>query len=490
MLGKRLLVGAALCLCIEGTTACRRPKLKPNVVLVTFDTTRADHIGHLGYERHTTPNLDLLAKQGLTYTRAYSTSSWTAPSHASIFTSLLPSQHGSHAMLGQAVDKINPIRPSVPMLAELLKAAGFATAGFVGAPYVSSIFGFARGFDVYDDQWEGSHRVSRDVNEKALAWLNDEAIEPFFLFVHYYDPHAPYNPDPELTYPFSSPSQDDLMRYREFLPDEYKRQKRAQPIDEKFVAGIIDLYDQEIYATDYSFGQLAAKLREIGAWDKTLLIVTSDHGEDFGDRISRDVQLFDKQISRNEVLWGHGNTPYHSQCHVPLVIRLPAGKLQGTVVDNPVSNADIFTTLVHYLQIAPPAGVAGEDLLSYAAHRGPPPDTMAMAERYLPDWYAVTFWKGSFELLELTSTLVGTGVGIQDVPSPHPQSRASPRGATSLDVAPSKTEMVSQMRVALDAYRLRRGGISVDSIQRPLSDDEAAQQEELRGKLKALGYAQ
>jgi len=487
-LAKHLLTGAALCLCIDGAAACRRPKLKPNVVLVTFDTTRADHISHLGYKRSTTPNLDFIAKEGVTYTRAYSTSSWTAPSHASIFTSLMPSQHGCHAMLGQDVDKINPIRPNVTMLAQLLGEAGFATAGFVGAPYVSSTFGFARGFDVYDDQWEGSHRVSREVNEKAFAWLNHEATEPFFLFLHYYDPHAPYDPDPKLSYPFGSSAQGDEMRYRTFSPGQYKMEKKDLPTDENFVATIIDLYDQEIYAEDHSLGKLVVKLREIGAWDRTLLIVTSDHGEDFGDRIHRNVQLFDKQISRDEVLWEHGNTPYHSQCHVPLVIRLPAGKLRGAVVDSVVSNADIFTTVTSYLQIPPPSGVAGEDLLSHAAHGPSPRDTMAMAERYLPDWYAATLWKGNVELLELTSTFVGTGVAIENLPSSPPVLPAPPPGAAPPNARPSETETLSQMRAALDVYRLRRGGISIDLPQRSPPDDWAVQQEELRKKLKALGY--
>ena len=200
-----LLIALLSCAIAPGASAADRP----DILLITMDTTRADRLGFYGYERPTSPNLDAFAEKSVVYERAFSTSTWTLPAHASLFTGLFPTSHGarfdadgplvlSAAMQGPAnLDKFraNPLSDEVRTPAEILSEARYATAGIVGGPWLKRIFGFDRGFAHYDDENIDSvrGRIAESVTDSAIEWLGERGEGPFFLFLNYYDPHGPYS---------------------------------------------------------------------------------------------------------------------------------------------------------------------------------------------------------------------------------------------------------------------------------------------------------
>lgn len=187
-----------------GLVACG-PSAPPNIVLVSLDTTRADHLGAYGYKGGTSPELDRFAERAVTYERAYATSSWTLPTHASMFTGLLPMQHGAQSVpegpnrsLGYGV---RPLAESFTTLAELLADAGYRTAAVIGGPALRSELGLAQGFEFYDDDLSGPGarfhgKRAEQVADAAIELVGRFGSEPWFLFVNFFDPHAPYNPPP------------------------------------------------------------------------------------------------------------------------------------------------------------------------------------------------------------------------------------------------------------------------------------------------------
>ena len=221
-----------------------------NVLLISIDTCRADRISCYGFDGGTTPNIDAVARDGVLFTRAYSTNPTTLPAHCSLFTGTTPLEHGVHA------NEYYRLADSRVTLAEILQEKGFQTAAFVGAFVLDASFGLDQGFHTYDDELSGgayrrlkyNERPADQVSARAVDWLDQHGADPFFLFLHYFDPHPPYQP-PE---PFAS-------RYPE-AP-----------------------YAGEIAFTDHCIGGVIAKLKSLGLYDSTLIIITSDHGEGLGE---------------------------------------------------------------------------------------------------------------------------------------------------------------------------------------------------------------
>jgi arylsulfatase A-like enzyme len=264
----------------------------PNVVLVTVDTLRADHVGVYGAPPGSTPALDALASEGLRFENAISPVPLTRPAHASLLTGLLPPEHGVRDNLPAKLD------PSIPTLATRLKAAGYRTAAFVGSFLLGRGSGFEAGFDVMGDgSAEGvndsigprAERRAGEVADEALAYLAS-ASPPFFLWVHFYDPHAPYDP--------------------------------PEPLAGKGYAG-------EVAYTDSQIGRLVAALRDRGLLDSTLVVATADHGEGLGDH------------GEDE----HGALVYEESLRVPLIFRGP-GIAPGRVESEPVSLVDVAPFLL------------------------------------------------------------------------------------------------------------------------------------------------
>lgn len=275
---------------------------RPGIILITLDTTRADHLGCYGYERDTSPRIDALAAEATLYTRAYSTSSWTLPAHASLFTGKYTSSHGARydpegpLKLTQAIDgpdswegyRARGLAAGEVTLAALLRQAGYATGAVVSGPWMKRVFGLDDGFDFYDDGGI-SHvngKRAEAVTDAAIEWLAD-CGEPYFLFLNYYDPHTPYMP-----------------------PDEYRDTFLPDPVPEGFLesdAGLIALYDAEILYTDHHVGRLLDKLKDLGLYDDCWIILTSDHGHLLGEH----------------GMHSHGRTLSQAEIHVPLIVKEP-----------------------------------------------------------------------------------------------------------------------------------------------------------------------
>ncbi|MGA3212114.1 MAG: sulfatase-like hydrolase/transferase [Terriglobales bacterium] len=296
-----LIVAGIFC----ATGFCLAPKTPPpDIFLITIDTLRADHVHCYGYSSVETPALDALAKEGIRFTNAFTPSPITNTSHASILTGLLPSSHG-------VTDFAVPLSAAHPTVAESLQAQGYHTGAFIGAVILDSKSlapGFDRGFDFYDNFPEGSETGSQtkprwgrlerrgmDVAQRAENWLEEHSALPHFLWVHLYDPHDPYEPPA----PYSALYKDHL-------------------------------YDGEIAYADSALAHFIAYLKKSGRYDTSIIVVVGDHGEGLGEH-HEDT---------------HGIFLYDSTTHVPLIIKLPAGRDAGTVVTAQVRTIDIVPTLL------------------------------------------------------------------------------------------------------------------------------------------------
>ena len=303
-----------------------------NVILVSLDTVRADHLVCYGYGPATSPNLDKLAADGVRFAHASSASSWTLVSHMSLMTSLTAAHHG---VLHEDWDA----DPSIVTLADVLREGGFATGAFTSGGYVGSRFGFAKGFDFYIDGGMSARqpRAAAMLSNKVSDWLGRNADKKFFLFLHTYQPHDPYSsPAPwgqALLPPGARFTSLDLRAYLTPQGD-FKRLSDADR------ANVIGLYDGDIRYTDEAFiGPLVKRLRELGLYDRTLIVVTSDHGEEFFDHGS----------------WLHGLTLHEEQIHVPLIVKRPGSRSRGLTVRDRVQAPDVLPTILDELGIPIPA---------------------------------------------------------------------------------------------------------------------------------------
>jgi arylsulfatase A-like enzyme len=299
-----------------------------HVVLISIDTCRADHLGCYGYSRNTTPNIDALAREGNLFNHVISPVPMTLPAHSSMLTGTIPLYHKVRDNIGYKLDE------SYTTLAEMMKTNGFTTAAFVGAYVLDSKFGLSQGFDTYDDEIEASDDISSAVNERsadqvtllANRWLSSHRNDKFFLFLHYYDPHSDYNVHPEFD-------------FRSFIG----------------VQTIGDKYDSEIAFTDHYIGIVINKLKELGLYESTLIIVTADHGESMSNQ-------------HDEV--GHAYFIYHSTVQVPMIIKIP-GVSTSRRFHQTVGLIDILPTICSLTGIEVADHIQGVDLCSYLENRIP-----------------------------------------------------------------------------------------------------------------------
>jgi len=310
-----------------------------NVILISIDTLRADHVGAYGYQRETTPNVDEFASRAVLFSEAVAPAPQTLPSHASIFTSLIPSHHG-----GLANFRFKLSEDAVTM-AEILQDHGYATISFNDGGVMSESFGFAQGFDLYDSTPRKSEFSTRVT--PAKEWLSQHQDRPFFLFLHTYEVHLPLAPGDSYLELFDS-------GYAGPLPD-YLGGKALRgirdgdiEINEAELEHIIDLYDATIRSMDDAFQDLIGFLRESGLYDDSLIIFTSDHGEEYGER------------GRIAV---HGPTLFDEVLLVPLIIKFPGDLFASTVVDSQVRSIDILPTVLDVLRIKAPTRFDGTSLM-------------------------------------------------------------------------------------------------------------------------------
>ena len=422
---------AILWLGIAGCPGKEAPR-HPNLVLVTLDTVRADHLGCYGDRQAITPELDRLAGEGLRFTNASSTVPLTLPSHTTILSGLLPPHHGLRN------NGAGLLRPGTATLATLLAGAGYRTAAFLGAFVLDHRFGLASGFEVYDDEIPRdpragvileAERPGREVVDRALAWLGKEQEKeqgkghapPFFLWIHLYDAHAPYQPPPQ-----------------------WAARHPGRP------------YDGEISEVDEQVGRVLAELRRRGLDGKTVMAVAADHGEGLGEH--------------GELT--HGLLLYEPTLHVPILLRAPWG-LKPRLVAAPVSLVDLAPTLAGLLGRPFPGALDGRNLAP-ALLAGEEP---AAGEVYAETRYPATFGWSPLAALRRRD--------LKYISSPRPELydlRQDPGEGTNLlakpPAPPGEAARFAERLAAIEASAAAAPGPA------GTSRDDA----ETRARLASLGY--
>ena len=315
---------------------------RPNIVLVSIDTLRADRMGLYGGEHATTPHLEGFASDALVFDRALSTSTWTLPSHGSLLTGLLPDQHGLIAVPDQ-------LPPDMPTVAARLRRLGYHTVAFTDGGFLRPRWGLSVGFDRWDttpgQPWEPKDVAV--VVDEARRWLAGNGYEPFFLFVHTYEVHQPYRDVEGFADPFLPPGAEPGGALQAFELAEFP----ADPAESALARA---LYDGGVARADHYLGGWLEELRDGGALADTAVIVTSDHGEELGDH------------GTYEHAYGR---LYDENVHVPLIVR-PAGGTAGRHVAVPASGLDVAPTLLAWAGAADPS-LPGEPLEAVAADGSP-----------------------------------------------------------------------------------------------------------------------
>jgi arylsulfatase A-like enzyme len=329
-----------------GCDSSSRPR--PNVILITIDTLRADRLSCYGHTRETTPFLDQLARDGIRFSRAYSNASWTAPAVVSLLTGLLPTTHGvEHGIIENRTDVVNQeiVPGEARMWAEVLQRAGYRSFGITANGHLDPRFGFDRGFERYRCI---GFADAAGVKQVLASW-QQEIVEshPYFLWVHLFDPHAPYRFHPSAMRDYHPqfrriPKKVRDRLQKELVP-EYLKLAKVTEGSERF-RYVNALYDGEVRYTDTVIQEI---FEVLPVSSRDLVFVTSDHGEEFLEH-----QKF-----------GHGNTLYEEVVKVPLIVRLPDAESAGVVVDRAVSLVDLLPSVLDYLGIAIPVELQGQSFL-------------------------------------------------------------------------------------------------------------------------------
>lgn len=334
---------------------------KPNIVLITIDTLRADHLQCYGYAKDISPNIDHLAEKGILFSNTISQASTTPVSHASILTGLYPYHHGLRYLHG---GNHYELENNVITLAEILQDRGYRTAAFISAfPLISERYNLSQGFEYYDEDFTiydntvncplcklkglvntgKSQRRSDETNKKVFEWLEDHGGERFFIWIHYFDPHDSLLIPPE-----------EFLRKFPSLKDNHEN--------------TVEMYDIDIAYSDYQFGELWNKVKKSGIDENTIFILTSDHGQGLNDHD----------------YWSHAKKLYQEQIHIPLIIKY--SKLpQGRKISGITRTVDIVPTIMDILCLSiSEYQFDGISLLPYIMEGKALPDLSAYSETHYP----------------------------------------------------------------------------------------------------------
>ncbi len=430
--------------------SARRRAPRPNIIIYLIDTLRADHLGVYGYPRPTSPHIDRFAADALLFENAHAQSSWTRPTVVSLLTGLAPRAH-----------RVNHVRDSLPdsveTLGEILTRHGYLTVGFVTNGNAGPEFGLDRGFLDYSFLRESKerpshHQLSDRLNASLFRWLEERPAErPFFLYAHATDPHAPYTPpEPflERFAPNAEPSVGSLESVREI-------HLGRRQVSDRTRGDLIDLYDAEIAFNDDQFGRLLERLKELDLYDSSLIILLSDHGEEFFDHGN----------------WGHGNNLYQEQLAVPLILKLPGNRRAGERIRSLANQTDVMPTLLSLLDLHVPAAITGRNLLSADEFTTVP--SFAYLSRLDDRAMRSVTSQGWKLILEDATHPRASPVQLYQV-------AADPRETTDLAIRrPFKVGYLTQL---MRRWELGLGGpAGAEGIKVPISS-------ELRGHLEALGY--
>ena len=531
---------------------CREAeKPRPNVLWISLDSTRRDLLGVYGFSHpeapglSPSPNIDRLANEGVLFEEAYSTTSWTLPSHVSLFTGQPELVHGVD------VDK-HRLDPELSTLPEILHRAGYRTAGFFSGPYLEPEFGFGRGFERYEacyspalerasDDYaaaeerlrearargasEAVQRIRDELKRASLVLqmashqdrsserVTDRVLEEleraldsgrrFFLFAHYFDPHYDYIPPPPFDTRFDPHYQGDiggerfLMDPRISVPLAGGEGRRRRVLSERDMARIWALYAGELAWTDQQIGRIVARLDELGLARETLVVVTADHGDEFFEH----------------GYLGHRNNLFEESVRIPLVLRLPGVLPAGERVGELASNTDLFDTTLELARVRPAgessrslvaliapgdstrAGAAGRAVLGRLVQTFPVDTTGAGGERLAGTAHVVleTFRAGSIKITREARWVRPRGAARAQVQATDPEIRQTLRW---IDLAEHPEERDADHSSDFSDERARAALERFDRRYRELvrlrmePRTEAEQDSQLRERLGALGYAE
>lgn len=460
-----VLFALSLGLLLPAAGCGEKPSPPPSIVVVLVDTLRADYLGFYGFEGAVSPNLDRLAAESVVYDNCIAQSPWTKPSVASMITSLYPQVHGLTNHEGKYWGGEDPERRTgilpeqAETLAEALQRSGYATGAFVSNPWVTRAYGFAQGFEHYDEsgaiQWDRADKLILAARE----WIESlPADRPFFAYLHFMDVHAPYDA-PRADYDALAGSASLGLGRR--LRKNQTPDRKWQNIEKRPDWATDDLRLQQTYwRTRYASGvrvmdrritELLEFLRDSEYLDRSVLVVTSDHGEELYDNFG----------------WSHGQNLYEHQLRVPLLIRKPGAEDGGTRVEAVVELLDLMPTLLESAGAGRVAQAQGRRLFSPGA-TGEKRAAFATATQRQPGLFAVR--TSRYKLLHDIESGDSQLFDLQEDP-----------GELN-DLSSAKPEVVGRLKRQLEdhlADSLALGTLDVESAEMP---------EDLQERLKALGY--
>jgi len=429
----------ALLVLVAGCAEPPRPTPAQNLLLVSLDTLRADHLGAYGYARPTSPRFDGFARRGILFRRAIAQAPSTAPSHGALFSSVYPSAFSASGR------ELTGPPPGIPVLAEILRSHGFATWGFTDGGYVGSAFGFGRGFDVYREERVG---LAQTV-PAAVQWLDGHPARRWFLFVHTYDVHTPYGGSEAARRALGARGWRGVTKIG--AGDLEALERSGTPPDD--LADLVALYDAGIRHADTLLGELIDALERRGLLASTLAVVTADHGEEF----------FEHGRTQHKQLYAEPNLA------VPLLLLVPGRPPR--VVDAPVELVDVLPTVLELLGLPPHPGAMGKSLVPLVDGATPGDAALAYAE-------------GGALSPSLSTVVTARWQLLSDAMSGRAQlfDREADAGART-DVAGAHPDVVARLGAALDA---RRRAAAARRIAEPAGTIAPA----TRRQLEQLGYEQ
>lgn len=349
-----MLLGSGLLAALLAGSCGEAPGARPNVLLISIDTLRADHLGCYGYELSTSPSIDSLAERGVLFRRNYAQANQTLPSHASLLTSLFPIEFQITRNDGENArqqDTKLRLPDAVESLAEVASQAGYHTGAFTGGGLVAPRYGLDQGFDVFEAARSSADQGFQTSLPQLKRFLDDWRAQadgaPFFAFIHSYDVHDPYHAPAPFDRAFTERSAEEFIAQEGFMPSALELRRRLPEPTPEELAEIEHLYDNGIAYADRSVGLIETILEEAGAWENTLVVLVSDHGEEFTEHGS----------------WGHGPQLFDELLHVPLIVRFPHDRFAGRQVDSIVRSIDIAPTIVEVIDVPGGATWRGTSLL-------------------------------------------------------------------------------------------------------------------------------
>ena len=450
---------------------------KPNVLFILVDTLRADRLGCYGNLNGLTPVMDSVAAEGVLFERGIAQAPWTLPSVASLFSGVYPSVHGANKY--ETVETadvqsvgVNVLADTYETLAERTHAGGCATAGFVANIFLKPKFGLNQGFAFFDDSFVANDTPGSTVNAAAIQWLQQRKTdEPFFMYLHYMDVHAPYTADDRFVEPLVKKVAD-LPDKREVSREEYHKHpgyfkkssapylknplhKPVMPYAEYWYAR----YDAGVAQIDFYIGELRSELQRMGLWDDLYVVITADHGEALGEHR----------------VWTHGLTPHQDQLHVPMIIRWPGQVPAGKRITQSVRMFDLMPTLLEHLGLLDAGDIQARSLAGLI--RGDETaDRVALGEAVKDNFRLRALVEGKWKLIFNGATKRAWLFDLDNDPGEQ------------TDVAAEHEDIVERIKAKLEEIvaenreRALRASNSTDQQVQPAS------QEELE-RLKALGYA-